>query len=340
MNRFSARKLNGYTLLELLAAVAVLGVILTMLFSTTGMAMLALRRNATTLDTFQQGRAAFSSLTRRLSQATLNNYRDYYDVSSQTFKYSNLTPGQTEYRYRSELHFVCGRAADLIGEQNAPHPTDAIFFQAPIGYRSNPDLPLSGLLNVCGYYVEFGSDTNSSPVVATADLNPKMRHRLYEVLQPSDQVDIYRAPIIGNTWLKRFVTNQLSATSRVLAENVIALILLPQRRTGDAAIAPQYAYDSRAWQKGRTDLGDLTQNQLPPLVQVTMVVIDELSANRLALAGPDRLANLVRPELFRDATRYNADLQQLQEDLKGQCQFRFFQTSVSLMASTWSEPAN
>lgn len=328
---------RGYTLLELLAAMAALGVILLMLLSTTGMATLAWKENASSIDSFQQARAAFSTVTRRLSQATLNSYRDYYDVSAKNFTYPNLVPAQVEYRYRSELHFISGAAVDLIPPTvpGTERPTHAVFFQAPLGYSSKQNAPLRSLLNACGYYVEYGTDDPSRPDFVSARSAP--RYRLYEMLQPSEDLSIYRYSILsGAAWLKRMNADSLAANSHVLAENIVALILLPQRRVDDSGIAPRYAYDSRAWQSGRTTLGELTQNQLPPLVQVTMVVVDEASA-RKQQEGGDRLKGLIDPALFQDAALYNRDMEQLQGKLKENFRYRCFQTTVSLAASTWSE---
>lgn len=326
---------RAYTLIELLAAMATLCVILLMLFTTTGMATLAWKENSSSSETFQQARTAFSTMTRRLSQATLNSYRDYYDTSSsQGFSYPALSAGKTEYRYRSDLHFLTGRASDLIPDAKVERPTHAVFFQAPFGYQKKAD-SLRSLLNVCGYYVEYGDDSQSRPGFTALSSEPKRRSRLYEVLQPSEEFTVYQYPW-DRTWLNKFATSSLTSNTRALAENIIALILLPQRRPDDVELAPRYAYDSRAWQQPvRTALGDLTQNQLPPLVQVTMVVIDEPSAKRLQDQG--QLKGLVDASLFQDSTQFEGDWQRLQEKLKGQCRYRCFQTTVSLASSTWSE---
>ncbi|PAW77817.1 MAG: hypothetical protein B9S32_09445 [Verrucomicrobia bacterium Tous-C9LFEB] len=327
---------GAYTLIELLAAMATLCVILLMLFTTTGMATLAWKENSASTETFQQARTAFSTVTRRLSQATLNSYRDYYNTaSSQGFTYPDLPANKTEYRTRSELHFLTGRAADLMPDASATRPTHAVFFQAPFGYQKKTD-GLRSLLNVCGYYVEYGDDSQNRPSFTSASSGAKKRSRLYEVMQPSEEFALYKSGT-ARGWLTGLVTSSLAANTHALAENIIALILLPQRRPDDTDLAPRYAYDSRAWLKGRTTLGDLTQNQLPPLVQVTMVVIDEPSAKRLQ--DQDQLKDLVDASLFQDAAQFNADWQRLQDKLKGQCRYRCFQTTVSLASSTWSESA-
>ncbi len=118
---------------------------------------------------------------------------------------------------------------------------------------------------------------------------------------------------------------------RVLAENVIALIILPKRSVNDTPagateLAPNFSYDSRLYQtKPGDSLAMLTRNQLPPLVQVTMVAIDEKSAARLesraasASAPPD----LGLGELFKtsgDGTQLTKDLATLEDTLNDTAQ--------------------
>jgi uncharacterized protein (TIGR02599 family) len=340
MNRWqeavNPETVRGYTLLELLAAMATLGVILALLFSATGMTSLAWRENASAIDTFQQARSAFSGMTLRLGRATLNNYRDYFDTEQRDFTYPIFTPGKMEYRQRSELNFVCGRAGDLIADETTPHPAHAVFFQAPLGRNGTSEGSGRSALNQCAYYIEYGSDEKWQPSFAVSAATARYRYRLCEAVQSSEKFSLYQYPA-GNLWLKDFVSGQLSSCAHVLAENIVALVLLPQRYPGDTGIAPNYAYDSRAWQSSRTTLADLTQNRLPPLVQVTMVVVDENSARRMQTADPGGFSNLVGSGLFQNAANYAVDLKTLEDALKPHCRYRIFQTTVALASSSWSE---
>jgi len=69
----------------------------------------------------------------------------------------------------------------------------------------------------------------------------------------------------------------------MLAENVIALLVLPDRYAADSgpALAPSYGYDSR------NTANAVTLNQLPPRLVVALVAIDEASAERLAAQNGD-----------------------------------------------------
>ena len=117
-----------------------------------------------------------------------------------------------------------------------------------------------------------------------------------------------------------------------------------------------YSYDSRLWEKGGaiTPLVKSTRNQLPPLVELVLVSIDEPSAKRLELlyGGPDGslppfkqpavLAKLNLQSLFQVSPTYGND--QLQADIntleKGLSalgvQYRVFRTQVNINAAQWS----
>ncbi len=114
-----------------------------------------------------------------------------------------------------------------------------------------------------------------------------------EFLQPAEDLAIYKLPADGSAaeysrWFTNFLPPNVAVTQapvRVLAENIIALIVLPELSPHDAdaatnPLAPQYRYDSRAG-----NITDRTKHQLPPLLRVVMVAIDEPSAARLNPAG-------------------------------------------------------
>ena len=94
--------------------------------------------------------------------------------------------------------------------------------------------------------------------------------------------------------------------THVLAENILTLILLPKLSKQDedwrvknaganaVMLSPQYVYDSTSPQapapypilnpgaNGGADPGGICpKNQLPPVIEVTMIAIDERSAERL-----------------------------------------------------------
>ena len=65
-------KRGGFTIVELLATMAILAVIVTVIFGITQQTANAWKSTSSKIDSFQASRAAFESITQSLSQATLN----------------------------------------------------------------------------------------------------------------------------------------------------------------------------------------------------------------------------------------------------------------------------
>jgi len=168
---------------------------------------------------------------------------------------------------------------------------------------------------------------------------------------------------------------------RPIAENIIALIIWPKlskqdedlrRKAGKSVLAPEYIYDSSlltfasgqlgtplqpirlnvgAKLKNNSDLGEAAEinpkNQLPPIVQVTMVAVDELSASRLQdTKGNNATIDLVNG-LFSVAcafgtaesaqTKYEQDLKELERRIvEAKLTYRVFSTNVSIRGAKWS----
>jgi uncharacterized protein (TIGR02599 family) len=133
-----------------------------------------------------------------------------------------------------------------------------------------------------------------------------------------------------------------------LAENVVALVILPTLTPDDvtadqnaglpSVIATNYDYDSG--NSGDTN----SYNQLPPEVDVTMVVIDEASA--LKLGNTTTPPNLTQGSAFTNYTQYASDLTNLENNLSAitgnaagnhiPLHFRVFHTEVALVSAKWS----
>jgi uncharacterized protein (TIGR02599 family) len=130
----------------------------------------------------------------------------------------------------------------------------------------------------------------------------------------------------------------------VLAENVIALILLPQlspeQDSTGTALAPSYSYDSTAINAPPTVN---SQNQLPPVVQVTMVAIDEISAKRMSSTDVANL-NAELATLFYNASNYLTDLRQNTTNpnnlesylIAHKMNYRIFTSAVAIRGAKWS----
>lgn len=148
--------------------------------------------------------------------------------------------------------------------------------------------------------------------------------------------------------------------ARTRAENIVALIVLPKLAERDRVkidepeLAPNYEYDSwRILVKGQGKVRDGTSyvtvdnvardNLLPPIVQVTMIAVDETSMARLNL-GMNNVPEWTNG-LFRRAkteAEYYEDLHRLEREQlqKAQLNYRIFSTDVLIRASKWSrDPA-
>jgi uncharacterized protein (TIGR02599 family) len=366
---------------EIMVSLAVLMLLVAMTLATTNHVSALFTRTRAKIDTFQEARAGFEQMTRRLSQAMLNTYWDYG---------RDNTGALRDYLRQSELHFVCGPTKSGLGPllsdpalQSLMH---GLFFQAPLGFSSptppasQPTANLQNLLNVTGYFLEYGSDKNDRPLflrTGEARLAERWRTRLMEFQQPTESLQLYRVTSAGSKlkpydWFREPLKNVDSGstpgasappiTRRVLAENIVALALWPHRSKNEPPppgasrqLAPDYLYDSRLHVSQPADkLAPLTRNQLPPMVQVTMIAIDETSAARLQ----DRLTDATKlpvaelglgslflhpsttatPTADKEGDQYRADLKTLEAKLiELRLTYRVFSTDVSILQAKWSE---
>jgi uncharacterized protein (TIGR02599 family) len=310
----SKARQSGFTIVELLVATAVLMLLMALLLSALNSSMTIWTRGASKIQSFQQARAAYEAMTRKISQATLNIYWDYD---------TNSSGNPTGYKRQSELQFLSGPSADILpGAGNSR--THSVFFVAPLGYATTTT-NLQSLLNACGYYLDFGPDSPPSSVAA------KSRFRLMELWQPTENLGIYGANrpsgSPANTW---YSTNGAS----MLAENIIALIIrprLPQREdpTGNALVTSGFIYNSFNSNTSNT------LHQLPPVVQVTMVAIDERSA--LRYQNGTSMPVYAVSNLFMNPVNFQQDLRTLEDNLiSNKITYQIFDTFVPLEGAKWS----
>ena len=322
------------------------------------------KKSSGKIEQFQQAREGFDALTRRLSEATLNTYCDYVDVNGNPRTSANTsTFAPARYVRQSELRFVSGPGLFSDGI----HPTHAVFFHAPLGSSTNP-YSLNLLLNTCGFYIEYDTDLPFLPNVSGdgsfSQKHARERFRLMELIEPSENLSIYglEAGATSSTYTGRdWFTNALTSGTGVsiVAENIIALILLPkltaqdeQNLTGaggghysDASLAPNYLYDSTGLNMTTVSDANLNpKNQLPPVIQVTLVAIDEVSANRMTSAACTQLSAKLGG-LFQSVgdtenasnPGYAQDLKSLQDYLvSNRINYRIFTTNITMKAAKWS----
>ena len=364
------RSAAGITLVELAVSTAVLALLLVLLLSMVNQTGSVWRQTRGKIEQFREAREGFESMTRRLSQATLNTYWDYVDAAGNTRTAANyLTFLPTAYRRQSELRFISGPGLAGSATSTPPRPTHSMFFQAPLGFTAplNPTDTtytqyegLENLLNTWGYFIEFGDDASLKPSFVTAP--NKNRFRLLELMQSSQAMGLYGLEVAaggnpfykGRDWFLNPINSTPLATRpvHVLAENVIALVLLPRLAAGEKNakgvaygpkdLAPNYLYDSTA----TNAIAALNPNhQLPPVVQVTMVAIDEASAQRLTPADNTDIQAALGP-LFKNAANYEDDLKinpaaaadaSLENLLvTRRINYRVFTTQIAIKGAKWS----
>lgn len=327
----------AFTLVEVLVSMAVLALILGMLLGITSHTQKTWQRAQAGGEQFQSARAGFERLSRRLSQAVLNTYWDYE---------RNALGFPTRYIRQSELRFLSGPG--ITGRTDAEG--HAIFFQTPSGFVSgnaSADLrTLDKLLNTAGFFVVKGLPKTSSLTFLPPG---KDRFRLVEFHEPSENLSIYRhtssAPsYTGTDWFTDSLgSSGFPENSYIIAENIVALVLLPKlssneeeerKNQGKPMLAPTYLYDSTATS---ADASINPKNQLPPVVQVTMVAIDEVSAQRLQESGGDETLRTKIAGLFSTASQYAADLEDLEAYLnKERIGYKIFTENISIEAARWS----
>src|SRR4051794_5136535 len=77
------RRGAAFTLVELMVSMGVLMLLMLITFGTVDSVSTIFKRTRARIDTFQEARAGFEGMTRRVSQAMLNTYWDYdYPVTN------------------------------------------------------------------------------------------------------------------------------------------------------------------------------------------------------------------------------------------------------------------
>jgi uncharacterized protein (TIGR02599 family) len=348
-----SRASRAFTLVELLVSMALLAVVMLVTATIVNHTRGVWQQTTGKIAAFRESRAGFESLTRRLSQASLNTYFDYVDASNRTPKEVEeaggvFTPDQ--YLRQSELHLVTGQASSLVpAAAGTTHPGHGTFFQAPLGFSSTPatgDADLANLLNAVGYYVEYGSDDAWRPSFLSGIIPPKNRYRLMQMLQSTERLGIYENSFTDANRFDWFQTPLANATSpaRPVAENIIMAIVWPRRSENDPGtpLTTDYSYDTKAYLSGTNQI---SRNQLPPYVQVTLVAIDEPSAARLEEKYGGSAPLLQPGALFTESpdptnpisTKLNDDLEQLTDFLADEnLNYRVFTTNVLIRQAKFS----
>lgn len=314
---------SAFTLIEVLVGATILVMLVGLVLYITQQATTAVQRASMKIDSFRAARTAYDLIQQKLSQTTLNTYWDYYNaagVARSAANSSNFVP--VSYGRASDLHFLI--------EPNAPFG-QAVFFQAPLAAATGAAYDQTqGLMNACGFFVEFGGDEGNNGLkwhrpshVSTS----RYRYRLMQGVQNTEDATFFSAS--GSQWVAG-----VKDRAWPIADNVICLIIWPRLAYSQSAtvISSDYAYDSRSTTQ------KLQTAQLPPIVQVTMIVIDEASAVRLAKGTTEPAAITAALQgRFTDVNRYDDDLEAVKNSLTSAgVNFTTLSGAVTLKESKWS----
>ena len=319
---------GGFTIIELLVAMAVLAIISVIMVSMTSSVQKVTKQTTSRVEQFRESRRAFDRINQRLSQATLNAYYDYVDSNGRPRTTANAsTFNPSRYARISELRYLQTNAASFAAPRGGGMKGQAVFFQAPLGKTDTDTLSgLDSLLNTVGYYIEKGGDSALQPApVRNAGVPSKDRYRLYECVQPTEDFSVYSltsgaATNNSTTWVNDALT---ANNSYPLAENIVALVF--------SAIYPDA---SGNWQTNATFSSaprnqaaqPIEENNLPPKVRVSMIAVDEPSAMRIDDSG----LTLTDPLTHEDLAALEQEL------VDGNLNYRRFESIVTIGPSKWS----
>jgi uncharacterized protein (TIGR02599 family) len=356
-------KRDAFTLVEVLVTSAIVVVLALLLIIVTHQTADAGSRAAATAEEFRAAQNAFEAVTQQLSRATLNNLRE--------FRMDGKIP--RGFDRASDLRFVSGpmqtgatplTAANLsTGLFGGKWPGHGVFFQALLGRageKSGVELPgRRQLLNTWGYFVEVGDDSLSQPsFLSDTQQYRRIAPRLVELREPAERISLYapdpRDPMHrGFKWFQDPMGTRNFC--RTISSNIAVLLLQPKlpaavaeriapsldRAGRDALLAPEYYYYSVEDPRNITHPELSTRHRLPPLIDVTMVALDDATISRLY--GTDNLDPLSLDERFLQASRFGRELysdpanpgsSSLEDRLISmRARFRIFTTTVALRSA-------
>ncbi len=356
---FPCKKSAAFTLAELLVGAAILVLLAGFLMVSTSQTTKLMGSTAGKVEQFREARNAFERVGTRISQATMNTYWDYDDPTA-----------PKRYERRSELRFISGGVKDLNIDAGGTGKRlgQAVFFNAPLGVtNSDKYRGLENLLNTTGYYLEFNDDHATRPGFITDAIVPReWRWRLMEYSQPTEGLTLYNftsgldagrarsTTYVATTWFSDSFTK--GAIHSAIAENVIAFILTPRLakaeerelspiNADESPLAPNYFFDST---KTNADPRKNPKNQLPPVIQMTMIALDKRSAQKLeqseATWGEGQWDYFGVSKKFTKTADFTKDISlestaadSLEKQLVSKrLAYRIFTTNIHLRAAKWS----
>jgi uncharacterized protein (TIGR02599 family) len=233
---------------------------------------------------------------------------------------------------------------------------------------------MNSLMNGWGYFIEFNTDELDRPQFLNRLDNspkPRPRYRLMEFRQPTEYFQVYKLHLRDmdknasqekiyewftqgnysvnsdwNTSLTDRDTEGFFRTTRVVAENILGMIFHPREPDEKSdkdkeELAPDYLFDSRRFQwGGSSTIATRTKHQLPPVIDITFIALDESSFNafsaRQNMRSADDDPKLIDKDLFKKVKEFRKDLETVETTLKSKkLEYRIFNTSMRIRESKW-----
>ena len=257
--RRPTRHQHGWTFVELLVSIAVLGLLLTVIALAMGASQRFWTTSSTSAELTRTTDEAQTSL-HFIREATLQPH-DQYDAT-----HDQLTRV-------SDLHFVCGSAHELIPKVQGACG-DAIFFQ-----RAAIDGALQQALQATGFFIQYSDDDAWRPAMLS-NLKRRSRFRLLrfqqlagELTLPPNTTPALRGDVYA--WFAKPLSDATHTHVSVVAENVIAMFI-------NAQPSLDHCYDTRRVQwEGDTQSAQQSRARLPRRLEITLLTVDERNWARL-----------------------------------------------------------
>ena len=266
------RRRQGWTLIEVLVSTSILAVLVVVMAEGLNTTQRSLLTSRSAAERLQVTESATRMLSQQLSQATLQT-RACYDTAL-----NRVVP-------HSDLHFVCGPAAELM--TGVPGVCgDAVFFQRP-----GPEGSLPRALQACGFFVQYGGDEAWRPSGFTS-VPVQKRFRLLQFHQLAGSLTLFQpSSVMGEPsrlsqltsrpdlyqWFVQPIndTALFKSSVSVVSENVLAMIV-------QTAPLGQRCHDTRRyqWEAGSAEAA-LSRHQMPGVMEVTLVMVDEAGWARM-----------------------------------------------------------
>jgi uncharacterized protein (TIGR02599 family) len=318
MRRFSVmgcrRDTRAFTLVELLVAISVLIILLGLLLAITATVSKTVLYTSTKIDAFAAGRAGFDLMSQKLSQATLNTYWDYDNPAAPTVYYRQsdlqflVVQNEQFAGYGQEVYFP---APENYSTDNTVRSTDGLLNACSFFIEYGPDTNFKpGAVGPTHYryrlmqgleptenFGAYGSSSSSWPAVpafsaSNSASTVQTQWTTYWTSWAAYWGNFTASASSAPAWVANITnagTGTLKSAVNPLANNVIAMIVWPRLNAIDDPtgnkLTTNYTYDSQYKALTMTGPGGteqpLTANQMPPTIQVTMIVISEASATQI-----------------------------------------------------------